>query len=68
MSILSELDLERPSSTHAHETYINVKPSNSNHNHVCVWKSTADVSHQNHKLCSRPHSHESVIFLYFWPS
>ena len=24
--------------------------------------------HQNLRLCSRPHSHESVIFSYFWDS
>ena len=24
--------------------------------------------HQNRRLCSRPHSHESVIFSYFWDS
>ena len=38
---------------------------------VCVWQSTsrtADVTVTNRRLCVRLHSHESVIFSYFWHS
>ena len=29
---------------------------------------TIVAEYQNHRLCSRPHSHESLVFSYFWDS
>ena len=36
---------------------------------MCVESESYNGCHnQNRRLCSRPHSHESVIFSYFWHS